>query len=69
MGRVSGMEILSCQGLKKSPKISPRGEKNLVFPRDVSRPAGGKVLLSTGPSGNCIPERVEQTIFPVFALI
>ena len=35
----------------------------------VSRPAGGKVLLSTGPSGNCIPERVEQTIFPVFALI
>ena len=27
MGRVSGMEISSSQGLKKPPKISPREEK------------------------------------------
>ena len=45
MGRVSGMEISSSQGLKKPPKLA-QGKK--LFPPKGRRPAGGKLGLIFG---------------------
>ena len=60
MGRVSGMEISSSQGLKKPPKISPR-EVSFSFPRANFKvfynPRDEEISIpeTNGPFGKTIP--------------
>jgi hypothetical protein len=64
MGRVSGMKILSSQGLKKPPKISPR-EASFSFPRAnfkiIFNPREEEISTSEthSPFGNCFPVGVK----------
>ena len=74
MGRVSGMEISSFQGLKKPLKISPR-EESYSFPRanfKISfnpRDKETSIHETYGLFVNCIPIRVNQAIFLFYASI
>ena len=73
MGRVSGMEISSSQGLKKPPKISPK--VSFSFPRANFKvffnPRDEEISIpeTHGPFRNCIPVGVNQAIFLFHASI
>ena len=74
MGRVSGMEIFSSQGLKKTPKISSR-EASFSFPwanfKVFFNPRDEEISIpeTHGPFGNCIPVGVNHAIFIFHAYV